>query len=239
MADKPASTSVSSPPHLSDQYHNARNRYALFSALLLAWNFLGVQIDIKSLFANVSVSFPTPEKVPILLTGLVLYYAYRICIEWNQCDGIRRSYTSSQVDFAVTHSIGFASILTYGVQQAVPQLGQMVIERTPISSIFCAVGLILASGLILRHFVSTPLLLNGEKVISRPLFNHWENLSLREMTILQRVMQGKTNREIAQILGVTERTVRFHVEGIFTKLDVSSRTQAVAVAMEHGLARAE
>jgi LuxR family transcriptional regulator, quorum-sensing system regulator CviR len=34
---------------------------------------------------------------------------------------------------------------------------------------------------------------------------------------------------------VTERTVRFHVEGIFMKLDVSSRTQAVAVAMEHGL----
>jgi DNA-binding CsgD family transcriptional regulator len=235
VADKPATTSVSSPPPLSDQYHNARNRYALFSALLLAWNFLGVQIDIKSLFANVSVSLPTPEKVPILLTGLVLYYAYRICIEWNQCDGTRRSYTSSQVDFAITHSIGFASILTYGVQQTVPQLRQMAVERAPTLSIFFAVVLILASGLILRHFVSTPLLFNRGKVISTPLFNHGKSLSPREMTILQWVKQGKTNWEIAQVLGVTERTVRFHLEGIFMKLDVSSRTQAVAAAMRHGL----
>jgi DNA-binding CsgD family transcriptional regulator len=47
--------------------------------------------------------------------------------------------------------------------------------------------------------------------------------------------QGKTNWEISRILGVSERTVRFHVEGIFVKLDVSSRTQAVACAMEQGL----
>jgi len=46
---------------------------------------------------------------------------------------------------------------------------------------------------------------------------------------------GKTNWEISRILGVSERTVRFHVEGIFSKLDVTSRTQAVAMAMENGL----
>jgi DNA-binding CsgD family transcriptional regulator len=59
------------------------------------------------------------------------------------------------------------------------------------------------------------------------------------MTVLLWMKQGKTNWEIAQIVGVTERTVRFHVEGIFMKLDVNSRTQAVAVAMEQGLLQTE
>ncbi len=60
-------------------------------------------------------------------------------------------------------------------------------------------------------------------------------LSLREMTILNWVKNGKTNWEIAKIIGVTERTVRFHVESIFSKLDVTSRSHAVATAIEHGL----
>jgi len=72
-----------------------------------------------------------------------------------------------------------------------------------------------------------------------PLFNRVKGLSPREMTVLLWMKEGKTNWEIAQIVGVTERTVRFHVEGIFMKLDVSSRTQAVAVAMEHGLHQTE
>jgi DNA-binding CsgD family transcriptional regulator len=62
-----------------------------------------------------------------------------------------------------------------------------------------------------------------------------KRLSLRELTILNWVKNGKTNWEIAQIMGVTERTIRFHVESIFSKLDVTSRSQAVATAIEHGL----
>ena len=68
-----------------------------------------------------------------------------------------------------------------------------------------------------------------------PLFNRVKGLSPREITVLLWMKEGKTNWEIAQIMGVTERTVRFHIEGIFMKLEVSSRTQAVAVAIEHGL----
>lgn len=60
-------------------------------------------------------------------------------------------------------------------------------------------------------------------------------LSQREREILDWVRKGKTNWEIAQILGISERTVKFHVQNIMLKLDVSSRTRAVAVAMERGL----
>lgn len=68
-----------------------------------------------------------------------------------------------------------------------------------------------------------------------PLPNRVKGLSARETTVLMWMKQGKTNWEISRILGVSERTVRFHVEGIFMKLDVSSRTQAVAFALEQGL----
>lgn len=62
-------------------------------------------------------------------------------------------------------------------------------------------------------------------------------LSDREMTVLTWIKNGKTNWEISRILGVSERTVRFHVESIFNKLDATSRTQAVALAIEQGLLR--
>lgn len=61
------------------------------------------------------------------------------------------------------------------------------------------------------------------------------HLSPRELTVLLWMKEGKTNWEIAQILGLSERTVRFHVGGIFEKLDVTSRTQAVARALGVGL----
>lgn len=61
------------------------------------------------------------------------------------------------------------------------------------------------------------------------------HLSPRELTVLFWMKEGKTNWEIAQILGLSERTVRFHVGGIFEKLEVTSRTQAVARALGAGL----
>ncbi len=68
-----------------------------------------------------------------------------------------------------------------------------------------------------------------------PISNRVKGLSPREMSVLMWMRQGKTNWEISRILGVSERTIRFHVESIFMKLDVSSRTQAVAFALERGL----
>jgi DNA-binding CsgD family transcriptional regulator len=73
------------------------------------------------------------------------------------------------------------------------------------------------------------------KTTSSPTFNCINGLSPRELSVLNWIKHGKTNWEISRILGVSERTVRFHVEGIFSKLDVTSRTQAVAMAMENGL----
>ena len=60
-------------------------------------------------------------------------------------------------------------------------------------------------------------------------------LTRRELEVLRLVAAGKTNRDIAAELVLSEHTVARHVQNIFTKLRVSSRTAATAFAFEHGL----
>ena len=60
-------------------------------------------------------------------------------------------------------------------------------------------------------------------------------LSSRELEVLALIADGHTNREIAATLIVSEHTVARHVQNIFAKLDVSSRTAAAAFAHQHGL----
>jgi DNA-binding CsgD family transcriptional regulator len=60
-------------------------------------------------------------------------------------------------------------------------------------------------------------------------------LSERELEVLTLVAAGHTNREIAAALIVSEHTVARHVQNIFTKLGVNTRTAAAAVAHRHGL----
>ncbi|MEH2138956.1 response regulator transcription factor [Nostoc sp.] len=61
-------------------------------------------------------------------------------------------------------------------------------------------------------------------------------LSDREVQVLQEMAKGKSNLEIATGMGITERTVKFHINNIFSKLRVSDRTQAVIIALERGFA---
>ncbi|NDJ84984.1 MAG: response regulator transcription factor [Chloroflexi bacterium] len=66
---------------------------------------------------------------------------------------------------------------------------------------------------------------------------HFVPLSPREMEILRYVTQGKTNKQIAQNLGISHQTVKNHVSSILTKLDVEDRTQAAIYAMRRGWVR--
>ncbi|MGH2710902.1 MAG: LuxR C-terminal-related transcriptional regulator [Actinomycetota bacterium] len=60
-------------------------------------------------------------------------------------------------------------------------------------------------------------------------------LSEREVEVLRLVAAGKTNRQIAEELVISDHTVARHVQNIFAKLDVSSRSAATAFAFEHDL----
>jgi DNA-binding CsgD family transcriptional regulator len=61
------------------------------------------------------------------------------------------------------------------------------------------------------------------------------NLSPRELEVLRLVAAGKTNKQIARDLGVSEKTIDRHVSNMFGKLDVSTRSAATAYAYENGL----
>ena len=60
-------------------------------------------------------------------------------------------------------------------------------------------------------------------------------LSGRERGVLRLVAAGQSNKQIAETLKISERTVKFHVTAIFNKLGADNRAQAVAIAAERGL----
>ena len=62
-----------------------------------------------------------------------------------------------------------------------------------------------------------------------------ESLSEREIDVLKLMAKGKSNKEIGSALFISEGTVKSHVKGIFAKMDVISRTEAVANATRRGL----
>jgi DNA-binding CsgD family transcriptional regulator/N-acetylneuraminic acid mutarotase len=59
-------------------------------------------------------------------------------------------------------------------------------------------------------------------------------LTERQMEVLQLVAQGATNRQIGRDLDISEHTVRKHLQNIFEKLEVGSRTEATTLAYQHG-----
>ena len=59
-------------------------------------------------------------------------------------------------------------------------------------------------------------------------------LTSRETTVLEQIAKGKSNKEIAYVLAISQQTVKNHVSNVFVKLDVSDRTSAVLLALRHG-----
>jgi DNA-binding NarL/FixJ family response regulator len=65
--------------------------------------------------------------------------------------------------------------------------------------------------------------------------NPFAELTEREREVLILIAQGQANKEIASVLGITERTARTHVSNILGKLGLASRTQAALFAVREGL----
>ena len=61
-----------------------------------------------------------------------------------------------------------------------------------------------------------------------------EGLTERELDVLRRAAKGQTNRAIGLDLGISDRTVQGHLANIFSKLNVTTRTEAVLLALKQG-----
>jgi DNA-binding NarL/FixJ family response regulator len=70
-------------------------------------------------------------------------------------------------------------------------------------------------------------LINGEDLI--------EPLTPRETEVLQLVAQGMANKQVALALNISEHTVKFHLSSLYTKLNVTSRTEAIHEGIQRGL----
>ena len=75
--------------------------------------------------------------------------------------------------------------------------------------------------------------------VAAKLMAHVTNVRLtrRELAVLRLLAAGNSNREIGQALGISAGTVKIHITHLFSKLDVTSRTEAIATALRRGLVR--
>lgn len=62
-----------------------------------------------------------------------------------------------------------------------------------------------------------------------------EDLTARELEVLQHVSDGNRNRDVAELLGISEETVKVHVKHAMEKLGAKDRTQAIAIAVRRGI----
>ena len=65
--------------------------------------------------------------------------------------------------------------------------------------------------------------------------NQFEELTPREVQVLQQLARGLANKEIADVLRITEYTVKDHLKSILAKLRVTDRTEAVTAALQRGI----
>lgn len=100
-----------------------------------------------------------------------------------------------------------------------------IIKGMPHDALVSALRRVHAGG----RFLPTP--------VSRALSSRLPNsdLSAREREVLDLIAQGKSNKEIATELGISESTVKCHVSVILMRLNVTDRTQAVVTALQRGL----
>jgi two-component system, NarL family, response regulator LiaR len=110
-----------------------------------------------------------------------------------------------------------------------------ILKGTPRDELFRAVRVVHQGGSLLEPSVAAKLLGRVGQLLRRD--DGPDALTDREMEVLQLMVRGFRNKEIAERLYITERTVKFHAGIIFQKLNVSSRSEAIAVAIQRGLVR--
>ena len=109
-----------------------------------------------------------------------------------------------------------------------------LLKGAPREELFKAIRVVSEGGSLLQPVVASKLLQHmSQQTTERE--TSADSLTEREMEVLKLLAQGKTNKEIAATLVISERTVKFHVGSILSKLGAGNRTEAVTIAAQRGL----
>jgi len=111
-----------------------------------------------------------------------------------------------------------------------------LLKGAPREEVFAAVRAVAAGKSLLAPVAASAVLrrVRGEAVATAAPPSG-AALTGRERAVLEQVARGLGNKQIAAALGISERTVKFHVSALFAKLGASTRTEAVARAAQAGL----
>lgn len=112
-----------------------------------------------------------------------------------------------------------------------------LLKDTPRAKLIEAIRGTVAGKVFVDPSVAGKLLAQAASPPVQPATKIAEKLTEREVDVLRLMARGLNNADIAARIHLSEGTVRNHVSAIFTKLDVSDRTQAVIIAIRHGLDR--
>jgi DNA-binding NarL/FixJ family response regulator len=119
---------------------------------------------------------------------------------------------------------------------AAPALAWGVLPRDATSERIVAAVRAVAAGLVVLDVELTPEVVTPSRVAdAHPLADTLDELTAREHEVLTLVATGLTNKAIAQRLGISDHTVKFHVAAVLAKLGAESRTEAVHLAARRGL----
>lgn len=110
-----------------------------------------------------------------------------------------------------------------------------LLKGAPREELFRAVRVVHQGGSLLEPVVASRLIERFQREEAGGSAGLLESLTGREREVLSLLAQGKPNKEIAQALVVTERTIKYHVSAILRKLGATNRTEAVSIAAQHGL----
>ena len=138
-----------------------------------------------------------------------------------------------RAEYPLAHVLIFTAFDTDELIVQAVQAGAQgyLLKGAPRDEIFRAIRVISAGGSLLEPVVASKLI---HHVQSQEQLEA-QRLTARETQVLHLLAQGKSNKEIAAALSITQRTVKFHISSIMGKLGANNRTEAVTIAAQRGL----